>query len=141
MTQTKFMDPFTIWKDMYEKTEETWSDIIQESMKKETFSQGLGQTLNNHLQNTEMISGITESYLKQLNIPTRDEIASLATLVINLEEKVDDLQDNISEELVNNQTSKDIKALKDSVSHLDLKLDQIIEAMTDKKKVPANKGK
>jgi len=135
------MDPFTMWKDMYEKTEATWSDVIQESMKKEAFSQGLGQTLNNHLQSTEMISGITETYLKQLNMPTRDEIANLATLVINVEKKVDDLQDNIEEEVFNNQTNKEINNLKDSISNLELKLDQILEVMSEKKKTPVAKGK
>jgi len=141
MPQSKFMDPFTMWKDMYEKTEATWSDVIQESMKKEAFSQGLGQTLNNHLQSTEMISGITETYLKQLNMPTRDEIANLATLVINVEKKVDDLQDNIEEEVFNNQTNKEINNLKDSISNLELKLDQILEVMSEKKKTPVAKGK
>lgn len=141
MPQSKFMDPFTMWKDMYEKTEATWSDILHESMKKEAFSQSMGQTLNNHLQTTEMVSGMTDTYLKQLNMPTRDEIASLATLVINLEQKVDDLQDNIEEEAFKDQTSNEISQLRDSISNLDLKLDKILEVMSEKKNVPITKGK
>lgn len=141
MPQSKLMDPFAIWKDMYEKTEETWSDILIESMKDEAFSQGLGQTLNNHLQSTEIVSGMADAYLKQLNMPTRDEIASLATLVINLEEKVDDLQDNIEDEFSQDQTSVDVGNLKDSVSKLDLKLSQILEIISEKDKTPAAKAK
>jgi len=138
------MDPFTMWKEMYEKTEATWSNVIHESMKKDSFSQNMGQTLNSHLQTTELVSGMADAYLKQLNMPTRDEIASLASLIINLEEKVDDLQDNMEEETLKNNTSNEISQLRSAVSNLDEKLDKILEVIelsNEKKKAPTTKGK
>lgn len=138
MPQAKFMDPLTMWKDIYEKTEATWSEAIQDSMKKEPFSEGMGQTLNNHLQYQELISKMTETYLKQVNMPTRGEIASIASLVINLEAKIDDLQDKIEVDPVENETNNDINLLKISVINLEKKLDKVIALLetSNEKKVP-----
>lgn len=144
MPQTKFMDPIAMWKDIYEKTEATWSDAIQDSMKKESFSEGLGQTLNNHLQYQELISTMTETYLKQVNMPTRGEIASIASLIINLEGKVDDLQDKVEEKILENETDKEIILLKKSFTALEKKLDKVLELLevaSEKKPVSAIKDK
>ncbi|MCZ2258308.1 poly(R)-hydroxyalkanoic acid synthase subunit PhaE [Sporosarcina sp. G11-34] len=140
MPHTKLMDPFTMWKDVYEKTEATWSEAIQETMKKESFSEGMGQTLNSHLQSQELISKMTEAYLKQVNMPTRGEVASVASLVINLEEKVDDLQDSFEDDTLKNE----IGQLKRAVANLDKKIDSVIDLVgkiTDQKPVPVGKGK
>ena len=131
MPQTKFMDPLAMWKEIYQKTEATWSDAIQDSMKKEPFSENLGQTLNNHLQYQELISKMTETYLKQVNMPTRGEIASIASLIINLESKVDDLQDKIEEEVLGNETVKEIYLVKKSVVSLEKKLDKVLELLEE----------
>jgi polyhydroxyalkanoic acid synthase PhaR subunit len=131
MPQTKFLDPLAMWKEIYQKTEATWSDAIQDSMKKEPFSEGLGQTLNNHLQYQELISKMTETYLKQVNMPTRGEIASIASLIINLEGKVDDLQDKIEVETLENETVKEINLMKRSVVNLEKKLDKVLELLEE----------
>ncbi len=131
MPQTQFMDPLAMWKEIYKKTEATWSDAIQDSMKKEPFSEGLGQTLNNHLQYQELISKMTETYLKQVNMPTRGEIASIASLIINLESKVDDLQGTIEEEILENEALKEINLIKKSVVSLEKKLEKVLELLED----------
>lgn len=126
MTQKMQFDPFTIWKDIYEKTEASWSDVLQESLGKESFSEGMGQTLNSYLQYQEVVSKMTETYLKQVNMPTRDEISNVASLIINLENKVDDLEDKIDDATANDETTKDISQLKRAVTNLDKKLDRVL---------------
>ena len=140
MPHTKLMDPFTMWKDIYDKTEATWSEAILETMKKESFSEGMGQTLNSHLQSQELISKMADAYLKQVNMPTRGEVAGVASLIINLEEKVDDLQDSFEEDTL----KIEIGQLKRAVANLEKKIDKVIELVektTDKKIVPAGKDK
>lgn len=124
MSQTLPIDPFKIWKDFYDKTESTWNDVIQESLGKESFSEGIGQTLNGYLQYQEFVKETTESYLTQLNMPSRGEVANVASLVINTENKIDHLEDQL--EQISEEHTKEINSLKKTVSNLDKKLDLIL---------------
>lgn len=118
---------------MYEHTEKSWNDVIQDTLGKEAFSQGLGQIQASYLQYHEMVSNLTDDYLKQTNVPTRDEIANVASLVINLEDKVDNIDDQLYE---NSETvTKEINQLKRAVGNLEKKFDKVLEAIAslDKK--------
>lgn len=137
MTQTLPMDPFKIWKDMYEKTESAWNDTIQETLGKESFSEGLGNTLNSYLQYQEFVTKTAESYLTQMNMPSRDEVANVASLVINTESKVDDVEEQL-EQLAENYT-KEINSLKRTISNLDKKLDRILSEVEKKEKAATPK--
>jgi polyhydroxyalkanoic acid synthase PhaR subunit len=133
LTQKIPFEPFMIWKDMYEHTEKAWNDVIQDTLGKESFSEGLGQIQSSYLQYHEMFSNLTEAYFKQANIPTRDEVANVASLVINLEDKIDNIDDQFYE---NSETvTKDINQLKRAVGNLDKKFDKVLEAIAalDKK--------
>ncbi|KXH81863.1 hypothetical protein [Sporosarcina sp. HYO08] len=137
MSQTLPIDPFKIWKDIYDKTEAAWNDAIQDSLGKESFSEGMGQTLNNYLQYQEFVTNTAETYLKQFNMPTRGEVANVASLVINLENKIDSLEDQL--ESLKDDSTKEINSLKRTISSLDKKLDSILTAIenNDKKTTPA----
>ena len=128
MTQKISFEPFTMWKDMYEHTEKAWSDVIQDTLGKESFSEGLGQIQSSYLQYQEMINNLTEVYFKQANIPTPDEIANVAALVINLEEKIDTIDDQLYEN--SESSSKEINQLKRTISKLEKKFDKILEAIS-----------
>ena len=133
MNQKIPFDPFTMWKDMYEQTEKAWQDVIQDTLGKESFSEGLGQVQSSYLQYHEMISNLTEAYFKQANIPTREEIANVASLVINLENKIDNIDDQLYD---NSETvTHEINQLKRTVGSLEKKFDKILEAIAvlDKK--------
>jgi len=129
LSQTLPLDPFKVWKNIYEQTEANWNGAIQESLKKESFSEGMGETLNYYLQYQELAKGATESYLKQMNMPTRGELADVASLVINLEGKVDNLEDKFDEELGKLDTTKEISQLRKSVINLERKLDKVLEVL------------
>ena len=122
LSQTLPLDPFKMWKSIYDQTEANWNDAIQESLKKESFSEGMGETLNYYLQYQELTKETTESYLKQVNIPTRGELADVASLVINLEGKVDDLEDKFDDELSKLDASKEISQLRRAVTNLGEKI-------------------
>ena len=128
MTQKISFEPFTLWKDMYQHTEKAWNDVIQDTLGKESFSEGLGQIQSSYLQYHEMINNLTEAYYKQANIPTPDEIANVAALVINLEEKIDTIDDQLYEN--SEASSKEISQLKRTISKLEKKFDKILEAIS-----------
>lgn len=123
MSQQTF-DVFSIWKEIYAKTESAWHEAIQETLEKKSFAEGLGQIQSQYVQYQELVNKMTESYLKQANIPSREEIANVATLIINVDSKIDQLEDEFDDQ--NAQVYKEIEALKKSVSSLDKKLDKVI---------------
>lgn len=132
MAQNLF-DPFGMWKDMYDKAEPNLSEAIHETIQKEEFAEWLGQLQSGFLQYQKMIQNTTDAYLKQSNIPTREEVSNIASLIINLEEKVDSLEEQLEDKTMSNQVSSEISKLKTSISKLDKKVDQAIKSSEDKK--------
>ncbi len=129
MTQQTFLDPFAIWKSMYEKTESKLNEVLHETMQKEAFSEWMGQVQNAYLQYQKFVQTTSDNYLKQVNIPTRSEVSNVASLIINLEEKVDGLDQKIEEELLVNSASSEISKLKSSIAKLDKKIDSLLKVV------------
>ncbi|HJV46468.1 MAG TPA: polyhydroxyalkanoic acid synthase subunit PhaR [Bacillota bacterium] len=133
MTQQMSFDPFALWKQMYDKMEEQWSQTIDESMHKEDFSQWMGQCLNGYLQYQDMARKSTEKYLEQANMPSRQDLSSVASMVINIEEKIDNLEQTIEEDILDNlkqlDAVKEIKSLKTEMGRLSKKMDQIVDLL------------
>lgn len=132
MSQQPVMDPFAIWKNVYEQTETKWNEVIHETMQKEAFSEWMGQVQNAYLQYQQAVQNTTDTYLKQVNMPTREDIANVASLVINLEEKVENLDqklENLEDERTSNSSSTEINRLKSSIARLDKKIETILKAV------------
>lgn len=123
---------------MYNKTESAWRDVIQETLGKEYFAEGLGQVQTNYLQYQEIVNKMSEAYLKSVNMPSREEVANIATLIINMESKIDDVEDQLDD--LNDSTAKELEQLKKTVSNLDKKLDRILDLLDkEEKQAPAAK--
>ncbi|QBK25755.1 polyhydroxyalkanoate biosynthesis repressor PhaR [Ureibacillus thermophilus] len=126
MVQSSF-DVFTLWKEIYNKTENIWNNTLQETLEKKIFAESLGQIQSQYVQYQELVNKLTESYLKQANLPTRDEIANVASLIINVDSKIDQLEDEFDAQ--RDRIIKEIENLRKSVSSLEKKLDKVIELL------------
>ncbi len=135
MSNHTTFDAFSLWKNLYDQTENVWRESIEQALEQKSFAEGLGQFQNQYLQYQGVVNGMTEAYLKQLNMPTREEIASVATLIINVEAKVDDLEDQIDDVTIDHK--KEIETLKRSITRLDKKLDTVIELLSKTNVEPA----
>lgn len=131
MTEKKILDPFMVWKDLYDKTEENVTQVLHETLKTEAFSEWLGQVQSGYLQYQQFVQKTTDEYLKHMNMPTRDEISNIASLIINVEEKVDTLEEKIEDERLNVELSNEMSKIKGNISKLDKKLDQILQMMQE----------
>ena len=56
LTKTLPFDPFTMWKTFYEQTDANWTGAIQEMLKKESFAEGMGETLNHYLRAQKLMN-------------------------------------------------------------------------------------
>lgn len=86
-----FPDFAELWKELYFKTEGAWADAFKEFVSTDTFVQMLDQTLTQHL-NMEKTNQQNMDKLFEISaIPSKKDIARIAELVIAVEEKVDNL--------------------------------------------------
>lgn len=127
-------DPITMWKSLYEQTEQNWGKLLQDLMEKEAFSEGMGDTLNHFLQYQQLVNKMTETYLKEVNIPSRSEVSNVASLIINLEEKIDRFIDQLDDQLAEQTNTNEIKQLKQSITNLEKKVSLMYEQIELKNK-------
>jgi polyhydroxyalkanoic acid synthase PhaR subunit len=133
MNQEKNFNPFEMWKDFYNQT----STIIDENLKDESTSKVMGQVLEMNLLYKKLLDETTERYFEQMNIPTLNDLSSISSLIINVDSKVDDLEDLIEETKSNQVTQVELKRemtdVKNKIKNLDTKLSQIITLLNTEK--------
>lgn len=142
LEQQKVFDPFQAWKDVYDKTESYWGKVIGDNMNREEFSQLMGNVLNMNLQYQQAVNEVTGRYLHQVNVPTKEDVANVASLVINVEEKVELLEEQFDDrfdELEAKQENasvlkKEVTKLKSDVKSLDKKLDKVLSLLEGQQK-------
>lgn len=119
-------NPYKMWKDFYDQS----SSFVDEKMKEDFPSQWMGQILEMNLQVKKLLNETTKQYFEQVNIPTKQDLASISSLVINVESKVENLEDLLEETQENQVNQADfqrtITNLKRDMKGLDNKLNQII---------------
>lgn len=120
---------YEVWKDFYSQS----SNIFDEKMKESFPAEGLGQILEMNLQFKKMIDETTERYLEFVNMPTRTDLANLSSLIVNVDAKVDDLEELLEEAKDNQGDQAALKSefagLKKEMKNLDTKLNQIMSLL------------
>lgn len=139
LDQQNVFDPFLAWKDMYDKTESYWGKVIGENMNREEFSQWMGKVLNMNLQYQQVVNETTTRYFGQLNIPSKDDISNVASLVVNVEEKVEELEDrfDVLEDATsaNANLKKEFTKLKSDVKSVEKKVDRVLTLLENQEKL------
>jgi polyhydroxyalkanoic acid synthase PhaR subunit len=86
-------DPFTVLKHWYDTSGEKWSKVFGDAIGTERFVEAMSYILESYTSFSRMFRQASEAYFSNLQLPTRSDIARLAGLVVNLEEKVDRIED------------------------------------------------
>ncbi|KUG04948.1 polyhydroxyalkanoate synthesis repressor phar [hydrocarbon metagenome] len=134
---TKVPDLLELWKKMYFKTEEACSGISKEFVASKTFVDMLDQARDQYLSHHKLSEQFLDQYYDNNPVPSKKDIARVAELVIALEDKVDNLDiqimDNINImaksmlKLVDSQQASRDEAVKfrEEIQNLNEKLDYI----------------
>jgi polyhydroxyalkanoic acid synthase PhaR subunit len=122
---TRDFNLYETWKDFYFQSSNSFDEKVKEDFPK----QGVSQVLEMNLLFKKMLDEMTERYLESVNIPTRSDLASISSLIVNVDTKVDDLEDLV-EELKLSQSSQSLQReltnVKKDVKSLDQKLNEIL---------------
>ncbi|MBV7507685.1 DUF4164 family protein [Bacillus sp. sid0103] len=120
---------YDMWKDLYSQS----SKFFDEKIGKDFPSQGMGQILEMNLQFKKMIDESTLKYLEFMNVPSRNDIANISSLIVNVDAKVDDLEERLEERFDNQGDQESFKTelsnLKKDMKNLDHKLNQILTVL------------
>ena len=122
---TKDFNMYEMWKDFYFQT----SNSIDDKVKEEFPTQGVGQVLEMNLLFKKMLDEMTERYLESVNIPSRNDLASYSSLIVNVDSKVDELEDlveGLKSTQSNQPLQRELANVKKDVKGLDQKLTEIL---------------
>src|SRR5581483_1147002 len=129
-------DPFTFFKQWYDATSETWSTVVGDIIGTEQFMKMSSEFLKSYISFYATMRRSNEEYFRNLQLPTRPDIARVAELVVNLEDKVDgldstleDFEDSIESELghipVALQKLEAVERIEQRVEGLEKRLDRV----------------
>jgi len=95
MTTHAAPDLFMTWKDLYDRSEELWSKPLQEMLGTESFVKWMSATREQTLTQQQMTRETLEKHWESLRLPTKTDLARLAGQVVDLEAKVEALDDRL----------------------------------------------
>jgi len=140
-------DPFTFFKQWYDATNEVWANAIGEVIGTEKFMEGISRFLESYTSFQRTFRRASEEYFRNLQLPTRSDVARVAELVITLEEKVDRIEDAFEdfedgyahlatseavaglEEQLERVESKAVEGLAKRLDQVESKLDKVLAAL------------
>ena len=88
------------WKQFLDQSIEAWSRAFGQVMNTDAFGQAMGRSLDQWLTSYAPVKKAAdqsiEAALQAFNLPTRTQVTSLAKQIMDLEERLDRLEDGIS---------------------------------------------
>jgi polyhydroxyalkanoic acid synthase PhaR subunit len=138
------VDPFEMFQEWYDATSKPWSRAVEENIASERFLAFAEPGLENYSHLIRTFRRASEAYFKTLQLPTLSDIARVAELVVDLEEKVDTIEETV--EQAKEQQSKQGTATMARIADVEQQLNQIqsrverILALLEKIEVGIDKG-
>ncbi|GEM_PF-6961233 len=160
-------EAFELWKNMYYLTEKSYANLATNVISSDTFSKNMMQWMNGYLDYEKTSRKMMDQYFETVPVPSKNDIARVAKLVIGVEDKVDNLESsmeknmgkliqNITSLIDNlapkqdeqleirrefNQTREAVESMHQSLARLMEKVDQLSSANNDSPKGQSKAGK
>lgn len=94
-------DPFGTWRTIRDANLDAWAKGMTSLVNTEVFSQAIGAQLDTLLAASapaqKVVHQYMETYLAQVNMPSRNEIVGLSGRLTNIELRLDDMQAQLDE--------------------------------------------
>ena len=117
-------DPLQLAAQWYNATSGPYSDFVGDVIEREEFLEPSSQFLQSYASFYKVFKSNSEEYLKNLQLPVRSDITRIAGLVVNLEEKVDHIEE-VLEDLEDTGTTSVEPASAEAVQNLEGRLDRV----------------
>ncbi|ERI10491.1 putative polyhydroxyalkanoic acid synthase, PhaR subunit [Aneurinibacillus aneurinilyticus] len=100
MASNQTFDPVQMWKSWYDLVEKTWGKSMDDFVKTSEYSAMVGEYQKWFFYSQEQYKKWMDQFLNENNMPSKEEIARVAQLVIQLEEKVEKLDERLDDEVM-----------------------------------------
>jgi polyhydroxyalkanoic acid synthase PhaR subunit len=117
-------DPLQFAAQWYNATSGPFSDFVGDVIEREEFLEPSSRFLQSYASFYKVFKRNSEEYLKNLQLPVRSDITRIAGLVVNLEEKVDRIEE-VLEDLEDTGTTTVEPASAEAVQNLEARLDRV----------------
>src|SRR6266699_4056074 len=131
-------DPYTFFKQWYEASSETWSKVVGDIIGEEKFVENASQIMESYTSHYMVTRRANEDYFRNLQLPTRSDLARVAEIIVALEEKVDHLDEAFEDsrdEFSQVATKEAFSDLEGRLSRVEKKLDVFSSALEKKLEV------
>ncbi len=139
MSDQNITDPLKMWKQLYDVNEKYWGKMMNDVVQKEEFSEWMGSVLDFNLYCKKVMNDQSKTFLEASNIASKEDIANVASLVINLEQKVDTIDDHLFDqtgnELDTNALKKDMTKLKSETKAIHQQINELKTSLTSIEKL------
>ena len=125
-------DPLQLATQWYNATSGPFSDLVGDVIEREEFLEPSSRFLQSYASFYKVFRRNSEEYLKNLQLPVRSDITRIAGLVVNLEEKVDRIEEVLEDfeyGYAEPATSESVKELETRLDRVEGKLDRLLEAL------------
>lgn len=94
-------DPFGTWRTIRDANLDVWAKSMTSLVNTEVFAKAIGAQLDTMLAASAPVQKVVqqymETYLAQVNMPSRNEVVNLAGRLTNIEMRLDDMQAQLDE--------------------------------------------
>src|SRR5215210_2703128 len=125
-------DPLQLATQWYNATSGPYSDFVGDVIEREEFLGPSSRFLQHYASFYKVFKRDSEEYLKNLQLPVRSDISRIAGLVVNLEEKVDRIEEVLEDfeyGYAEPATSDSVKQLETRLGRVEGKLDRLLAAL------------
>jgi polyhydroxyalkanoic acid synthase PhaR subunit len=125
-------DPLQLATQWYNATSGPFSDFVGDVIEREEFLEPSSRFLQHYASFYKVFKRNSEDYLKNLQLPVRSDITRIAGLVVNLEEKVDRIEEVLEDfeyGYAEPATTESVKALETRLDRVEGKLDRLLAAL------------
>lgn len=125
-------DPLQLATQWYNATSGPFSDFVGDVIEREEFLEPSSRFLQNYASFYKVYKRNSEEYLKNLQIPVRSDITRVAGLIVNLEDKVDRIEEVLEDFEYGNAepaTAESVQALEQRLDRVEGKLDRLLAAL------------
>lgn len=125
-------DPWTLVRQWYDEANALWSKPLEQTLGSEAFAQAAGGSLEGIATATRAFGRAAEEQLKALHMPSRADVARVASLVVQLEDKVDHIEEALEDagdRAADLARAETVAALDARLSRVEAKLDRLLAAL------------